>query len=270
MEIKIPSDGFIRLVDHMGTDESIIQAARISYGSGTKSVSDDTQLIRYLMRHRHTTPFEMCEVKFHIRIPMDTWRQMVRHRTANINEYSTRYSEAIDSMNETPVDMWRTQSTTNKQGSGVYLDENIGSTLTGEEQFFHDQARKVYKERLDAGVAREQARKDLPLSTYTECYWKNDLHNIFHFLKLRLDKHAQLEIRQYAEAMAVIIRQLFPISFAAFEDYVLKAITFTAPEIFALGHMIQTGDFNITNLSMSKRETIEFREKLFKLGVIDL
>src|SRR3989339_1761486 len=197
-KFPVLDDGFIRVVDYMGSDESIVQAARVSYGKGTKKVSEDRGLIRYLLRHQHTTPFEMCEIKFHVRVPMDCWRQWIRHRTANINEYSTRYSIAIDAAETTQVDEWRGQAITNRQGSEGFLDTAIGEELTKQESELHRFTRDVYQKRIDAGVAREQARKDLPLSTYTEAYWKLDLHNLLNFLALRMDAHAQFEIRSYA------------------------------------------------------------------------
>ncbi len=197
-KFPVLNDGFVCLVDVMGDDSAVVQAARVSYGAGTKKVSDDRTLIRYLLRHRHTTPFEMAEVKFLVRVPMDCWRQWIRHRTANVNEYSTRYSVAIDSAQETTPESWRTQAEQNRQGSGVPLSGELGQKLTNSEHELQELARKVYAERLEAGVAREQARKDLPLCTYTEAYWKIDLHNLLHFLALRMDSHAQDEIRQYA------------------------------------------------------------------------
>lgn len=225
-------DGEVMLVDVMGDDSAVVQAARVSYGEGTKSVSDDRALIRYLMRHRHTTPFEMCEIKLRIRMPMDHWRQMVRHRTANINEYSTRYSVAIDSAQTTDADRWRAQATNNKQGSGDFLPIEIGQGLTENEAMLQAMAREVYQDRLDLGVAREQARKDLPLSTYTEAYWKCDLHNLLHFLSLRMDAHAQAEIREYATVIAEqIIAPLFPLTWEAFKDYRLNAVTLSAAEV---------------------------------------
>src|SRR4051812_29501243 len=169
----------------MGTDSSIVQAARVSYGIGTKRLHEDRGLIRYLLRHSHTTPFEMCEIKLHVKVPMDTWRQWIRHRTANVNEYSTRYSIAIAAAQTTLASEWRSQSSTNRQGSGVGLADTVGERLTEREHHLHLLGREVYEERLAAGVAREQARKDLPLSTYTESYWKIDLHNLLHFLSLR-------------------------------------------------------------------------------------
>lgn len=222
---KVLDDGFVRAVDYMGTDESIVQAARVSYGKGTKKLHEDRGLIRYLMRHRHTTPFEMCEIKLHVRVPMDCWRQWIRHRTANVNEYSTRYSEAIDAAQQTPSDQWREQAASNRQGSGGFLDGETGKYLTQRENELQRAAREVYEERLTKGVAREQARKDLPLSTYTEAYWKIDLHNLFHFLSLRMDTHAQVEIRSYANVIGnEIVAQWCPIAWEAFVDYGLNAL----------------------------------------------
>ena len=227
-KFPVLDDGFVTLVDVMGNDSSIVQAARVSYGEGTRKVSDDRQLIRYLLRHAHTTPFEMAEVKFLVRVPMDCWRQWVRHRTANINEYSTRYSLAIDSMQATGNDGWRSQASTNRQGSDGFLTNNDGHPLTQSEQELQSLARRVYEERLQAGIAREQARKDLPLSTYTEAYWKIDLHNLLHFLALRMDSHAQLEIRQYAETIGnKIVAKLFPLCWEAFLDYRVDAMRLT-------------------------------------------
>src|SRR5579863_6634590 len=197
-KFQVLDDGFICLVDVMGDDSSVVQAARVSYGVGTKRVSDDRTLIRYLMRHRHTTPFEMAEIKFLLRVPMDCWRQWIRHRMASVNEYSTRYSIAIDSAQTTPPDEWRTQAKDNRQGSGETLPIELGNELTKQERALQDECRRIYQERLERGVAREQARKDLPLSTYTEAYWKIDLHNLLHFLALRMDAHAQQEIRDYS------------------------------------------------------------------------
>ena len=227
-KFPVLDDGFVTLVDVMGNDASVVQAARVSYGEGTRKVSDDRQLIRYLLRHAHTTPFEMAEVKFLVRVPMDCWRQWVRHRTANINEYSTRYSLAIDSMQATGNDGWRSQASTNRQGSDGFLANNDGHPLTQSEQELQSLARRVYEERLQAGIAREQARKDLPLSTYTEAYWKIDLHNLLHFLALRMDSHAQLEIRQYAETIGnKIVAKLFPLCWEAFLDYRVDAMRLT-------------------------------------------
>lgn len=224
-KFPVLDDGFVTLVDVMGNDQAVVQAARVSYGEGTTKVSDDRGLIRYLMRHRHTTPFEMAELKLLVRVPMDCWRQWIRHRTANVNEYSTRYSLAIDAMQTTPADQWRTQSSSNRQGSDELLGEEIGRGLTAAESELQTAIRKEYNRRIELGVAREQARKDLPLSTYTEAYWKVDLHNLLHFLALRMDSHAQLEIRDYATAIGEkIVKPLFPMVWEAFTDYRLQAM----------------------------------------------
>jgi len=227
-KFPVLDDGHVALVDVMGDDASVVQAARVSYGDGTRQVSDDRQLIRYLLRHAHTTPFEMAELKFVVRVPMDCWRQWVRHRTANINEYSTRYSLAIDSMQGTRDDEWRGQASANRQGSEGHLPADAGRRLSAAEADLQAASRRVYEERLAAGIAREQARKDLPLSTYTEAYWKIDLHNLLHFLALRMDAHAQLEIRRYATTIAEeIVRPLFPLVWEAFVDYRLEATRLT-------------------------------------------
>ncbi|HTY37558.1 MAG TPA: FAD-dependent thymidylate synthase, partial [Bacteroidota bacterium] len=229
---KVLDDGFIRVVDYMGSDESIVQAARVSYGKGTKKVNEDRGLIRYLLRHSHTTPFEMCEIKLHLRVPMDCWRQWIRHRTANINEYSTRYSIAVDATQKTAPTEWRQQSRDNKQGSEGFADYPLGVELSKQEQDLQDYARKVYNERVEKGIAREQARKDLPLSTYTEAYWKIDLHNLLHFLVLRMDAHAQFEIRSYANVIGQeIVRRWCPITWEAFMDYKVRGSSLTRLEI---------------------------------------
>lgn len=223
-KFPVLNDGFVCLVDCMGDDDAIVQAARVSYGAGTKHVSDDRTLIRYLLRHRHTTPFEMAEIKLLVRVPMDCWRQWIRHRTANVNEYSTRYSVAIDSLQQTAPEEWRSQSESNRQGSGDFLSPEKGARLTASEREFHRAATQLYHDRLEAGVAREQARKDLPLCTYTEAYWKVDLHNLLHFLALRMDAHAQYEIRSYATTIGEqIIQPLFPSAWEAFVDYRMQA-----------------------------------------------
>ncbi len=228
-------DGFVRLIDYMGNDDAIVQAARVSYGKGTKSVSDDRGLIRYLMRHRHTTPFEMCEVKLHVRVPMDLWRQWIRHRTANVNEYSTRYSLAIDTARTTGPGEWRLQSEINRQGSEGGLDPETGQTLTDREAQALNFLKEVYEERIKLGVAREQARKDLPLSTYTEAYWKIDLHNLLHFLNLRMDHKAQLEIRLYAETIGEkIVQKWVPMAWEAFMDYRQRSVTLSGDEVRVL------------------------------------
>lgn len=266
---KVLDDGFIALKAVMGGDEDVEQAARVSYGKGTRKVSETRGLIRYLMRHRHTTPFEMVEFKFHVRVPMDCWRQWIRHRTASVNEYSTRYSEAIDSQQTTRPDEWRSQSTNNKQGSGDFLDELIGRQLCQQEDSFHEHAKTLYQNRLESGVAREQARKDLPLSTYTEAYWKCDLKNILNFLSLRCDSHAQLEIRQYANVMAGIVKECCPLTFEAWYDYAFQASNFTR-----LDKLVLQKEFSMVenynevalkeyakSIGMSDREFGEYKDK---------
>lgn len=267
-KFPVLDDGFIRLIDYMGDDSSIVQAARVSYGAGTKKLSEDTGLIRYLMRHRHTTPFEMCELKIHVRVPMDCWRQWIRHRTASVNEYSTRYSDAIDSMQKTHEDEWRLQGKGNKQGSEGFLkewtDEQIaasiktygqqppippGESLSEVEADFHGRARRVYEMRLKYGVAREQARKDLPLSTYTEAYWKIDLKNLLGFLSLRMDSHAQKEIRDYATIIGEQIVALWvPTAWQAFKDYRMNSMGLTSRDI----EIIQSMEVYTPNLDMDK------------------
>ena len=239
-KFPVLDEGFVCLVDAMGHDGSVVQAARVSYGEGTRHVSDDRTLIRYLLRHRHTTPFEMAELKFLVRVPMDCWRQWIRHRTASVNEYSTRYSVAIDAMQSTPPEAWRTQSNANRQGSSGALAADPGRTLSDEEHRFQAAARRLYEARLEAGVAREQARKDLPLSTYTEAYWKIDLHNLLHFLALRMDAHAQQEIREYATIIGEqILRPLFPLVWEAFIDYRLESLFLSRLEMAVIQRLAQ-------------------------------
>ena len=230
-EWKVLDDGFVRVVDYLGSDSAIVQAARVSYGKGTKSVHEDEGLIRYLMRHSHTSPFEMCEIKLHLRVPMDAWRQWIRHRTASVNEYSTRYSEAIDSSLRTAATEWRSQSSANKQGSENRIDPDKGKMLSDREAEFLAASRDVYEERLRLGVAREQARKDLPLSTYTEAFWKIDLHNLFGFLRLRRAPEAQQEIRTFAQVIGdEIVKRWCPMAWNAFEDYSLNALRLSSRE----------------------------------------
>ncbi|HEX4071424.1 MAG TPA: FAD-dependent thymidylate synthase [Planctomycetaceae bacterium] len=241
-KFPVLDDGFVCLVDVMGDDGSVVQAARVSYGAGTKRVSDDRTLIRYLLRHRHTTPFEMAEIKLLVRVPMDCWRQWIRHRMASVNEYSTRYSIAIDSMQTTPPDQWRSQAQENRQGSGGQLPSETGAELTADERKLQEESRRVYQERLERGVAREQARKDLPLSTYTEAYWKIDLHNLLHFLALRMDAHAQQEIRDYACTIGQqIVAPLFPIVWEAFQDYRQGAIELTRLDAGVIARLMEAG-----------------------------
>ncbi|MBA4406075.1 thymidylate synthase (FAD) [bacterium] len=274
-------DGFVRVIDYMGGDESIVQAARVSYGKGTKKVNEDRGLIRYLLRNFHTTPFEMCEIKLHVRVPMDTWRQWIRHRTANVNEYSTRYSLAIDSSQKTDPNEWRFQAMDNKQGSEGFFNDAIGSKLSERELELQQFAQEIYHERLQLGVAREQARKDLPLSTYTEAYWKIDLHNLLNFLALRMDAHAQFEIRSYANVIGnEIVSKWCPVAWEAFKDYRMNAMNFTALELQIMKQLIPGNKVEAKKLAegfgwlnrvegkLSKnRERIEFESKLETLGI---
>lgn len=295
--IKVMDDGHIMLVDCMGDEQAIVDAARVSYGAGTKRVLEDRGLLRYLMRHQHSTPFEMCEFKIRVRVPMDVWRQWIRHRTASVNEYSTRYSEAIDSTVVTDPNQWRTQAKDNKQGSAGFLNtwidgfarppteaetggENYplggwvdevfysspGDYLSDREKELHTFSRDVYMERLKFGVAREQARKDLPLSTYTEAYWKCDLRNLLGFLALRMDTHAQWEIRQYANAIAQIVKVWVPVVWEAFEDYTLNATKLSAMEMRGLGVILTPNDVDMAVFAsnLKGREADEFRAKLKK------
>ncbi len=283
--MPVLDDGFVCLVDVMGDDQAVVQAARVSYGEGTRKVSDDRGLIRYLLRHRHTTPFEMVELKFLVRVPMDTWRQWIRHRTANVNEYSTRYSLAIDAAQRTPANQWRTQAETNRQGSGGWLPADAGENLSAEEAELLDKARQVYERRIELGVAREQARKDLPLSTYTEAYWKVDLHNLLHFLALRMDSHAQWEIRQYAATMGEqIVAPLFPLVWEAFIDYRVEGMYLTRLDRELVVRLVErtsaagraratVEDFLAVQppewAAMKRsRERDECRDKLIRLGIL--
>jgi len=278
---KVLNDGFIRVIDYMGNDGAVVQAARVSYGKGTKVIIQDRGLIRYLMRHKHTTPFEMCEIKLHLRIPMDAWRQWIRHRTANVNEYSTRYSIAIDATQTTLPGEWRLQSTANRQGSSGFADEVLGKEMTQDEKKLHTLARSTYNKRIDAGIAREQARKDLPLSTYTEAYWKVDLHNLLHFLRLRMEKNAQLEIRKYAEIIGnEIVQRWVPITWEAFMDFSMNSTNFSLKEMEVLKKLYRGDKKEAIKIAeesgwlrrkegklVKSLERFEFEEKLEKLGI---
>jgi len=281
LNFPVLDDGFIRVIDYMGTDSAIVQAARVSYGAGTKQVSEDRGLIRYLLRNRHTTPFEMCELKLHVRVPMDCWRQWIRHRTASVNEYSTRYSVAVDACRITQPDEWRLQSDINKQGSGAAISQELGERLSKEEAKLHALCKEVYTGRLDSGVAREQARKDLPLSTYTEAYWKIDLHNLLHFLALRMDSHAQYEIREYARIIgSEIVSKWVPHTWEAFLEYRMNSLSLSDTESRVLALLVEGKKAEARQLLYERgwlqanqalikesREASEFREKLEKMGI---
>ncbi len=278
---KVLDDGFVRVVEYMGTDQTIVQAARVSYGQGTKKVREDRALIRYLLRHRHTSPFEMCEIMLHVRVPMDCWRQWIRHRTANVNEYSTRYSIAINEAQKTPEGAWRLQATSNKQGSEGFLDLEAGKELSEKESQLHQQVHDIYHDRIEKGIAREQARKDLPLSTYTEAYWKMDLNNLVHFLELRMHPHAQKEIRDYATTIGEqIVSRWVPLVWEAYQDYVLNTIQLS-PVDQKVMTLISSGKSDEVKAFLEEKKWLTYKEgqarphyeraeledKLIKMGI---
>ncbi len=269
-EFKVLDHGFVRLVDYMGSDAAIVQAARVSYGEGTKQVSEDRALIRYLMRQGHTSPFEMVEFKFHVKLPVFVARQWIRHRTASVNEYSGRYSVMKEEFYIPEAKDIRFQSTVNKQGRA---EEEVPDELKRRFIDFlkktHAASYEEYQRLIDEGLARELARIGLPLSLYTEWYWKIDLHNLFHFLRLRMDPHAQQEIRQYANIMADMVKVVCPIAYEAFMDYSLNALSFSGPELKVLKESLS--DLSLTKeelvkRGLSRREAEEFLEKLEKLS----
>jgi thymidylate synthase (FAD) len=228
--IKCLDKGFVRLVDSMGGDDAIVQAARVSYGQGTSKVSQDRGLIRYLMRHRHTTPFEMVEFKFHCKMPIFVARQWVRHRTANINEYSLRYSEARDEFYYPEPENIQFQSALNKQGRSGEVPPELKQKVL---DYFHENSERsftMYQDLNEAGVARELIRSLLPVNIYTEWYWKNDLHNLLHFVGLRSDSHAQYEIRVFSDAMAHYVKEKAPFAWEAYQDYVVHGMRFSKIE----------------------------------------
>ena len=222
--------GFVRLVDSMGGDDAIVQAARVSYGKGTSKVSQDRGLIRYLMRHRHTTPFEMVEFKFHAKMPIFVARQWVRHRTANINEYSLRYSEARDEFYTPDPEHIQFQSALNKQGRAGKVPKKLTDKVIKYFMEISERSFEMYQELNEAGLARELIRAILPVNLYTEWYWKNDLHNLLHFIGLRSDPHAQYEIRVYSDAMATFVKQVAPFAWEAYQDYVVDGMRFSRIE----------------------------------------
>ncbi|MFA6571159.1 MAG: FAD-dependent thymidylate synthase [Bacteroidota bacterium] len=260
--------GFVRLVDFMGDDGAIVQAARVSYGKGTKSVREDRELIRYLMRHRHTSPFEMVEFKFHVKLPIFVARQWIRHRTANVNEYSGRYSEMKDEFYIPELEQIRPQNKVNRQGRAS--DKLPTEKAMEINQMFEQTQKSLFKEYktlLEQDLARELARINLPLSTYTEWYWKIDLHNLLHFLRLRIDLHAQYEIREYAERIIELIRPIVPMVMEAFEDYTLNALTLSKQELDYLNSLIiksKVKDDKFADFGIKGLEAIEFKEKLEK------
>ena len=259
--VQVHEHGFVKLLDVMGDDEEVENAARISYGEGTRKVSQTRNLIRYLMRHQHTSPFEMCEVKFHIKLPIFIMRQLVRHRTANLNEYSGRYSVMSDEFYLPQGDYLQKQSTTNNQGREEVSEQK--GLLQFEFNRIYDGANMAYQVLLEHDLARELARAVLPVANYTECIWKIDLHNFFHFVKLRADSHAQREIRDYANAMYELVKPRFPLCCEAFEDYIRDAVTFSKKELTIIKNRcdIRGSDYEQIG-QLSKRETTEFIKKL--------
>lgn len=277
----------IQLIDVMGNDAAIVAAARVSYGAGTKRVSQDEALLRYLINHHHTSPAEMVEIKFRIKCPIYVIRQLIRHRTANVNEESGRYSLIVDEFQNTPPGAWRLQSTENKQGSAGRFDEQTnldewmakGIHFSEREARLYEDAYALYVDLTEAGVAREQARKVLPLCSYTSFYWKMDARNLFHFLKLRLDSHAQLEIRLLAEAIFKVVCDWLPIAAKAFSDYQLGATTFSEVDSSIIERLNYFRDRNsevfydeyVSDMRQSgrfsKREEAELKMKAKKLGI---
>lgn len=273
--IPLLDHGFLRVIDYMGDDGAIVQAARVSYGRGTKRVSEDRGLIRYLMRHRHTTPFEMCEIKFHVKLPIFVARQWIRHRTANVNEYSARYS-VLDREFYIPAPaQLAAQSALNRQGRDAVLQGEEAARVLDLLREDADRCYRDYAWMLNEGseaapadparqgLARELARMNLTLNTYTQWYWKTNLHNLFHFLALRADSHAQYEIRVYAEAMMAITEDWVPVAAEAFRDYRLGAVSFSAPMMAILRRMLAGEAVGQAESGLSIRE---WREMMAALG----
>jgi thymidylate synthase (FAD) len=276
--IAVLDHGFIRVIDYMGDDAAIVQAARVSYGRGTRRVSEDAGLIRYLMRHRHSTPFEMCEIKYHVKLPIFVARQWIRHRTANVNEYSARYSVLDREFYIPAPEHLAAQSAVNRQGRGAVLGgQEAGRVL----QLLREDAERCYDhyaemlnedergELLDLarqGLARELARMNLTLNTYTQWYWKIDLHNLLQFLSLRADAHAQYEIRAYAEAMMETVRAWVPVAYQAFLDYRLGAATLSASMLAVVRRMLAGEAVELAGSGLNKREWAELMGVLGRLS----
>ena len=270
---EVLDHGFVRVIDYMGDDSAIVQSARVSYGKGTKQISNDKGLIKYLMRHRHSTPFEMCEIKFHIKLPIFIARQWIRHRTANVNEYSARYSILDKEFYIPSIENVAAQSTINNQGRGEVLSREEASEVISILQKDAEQTYANYEtllnessngESIDAnkpGVARELARMNLTLNTYTQWYWKIDLNNLLHFLALRADAHAQYEIRVYADIMMDIVKKWVPIAADAFEDYRIGGTEVSAKEINLLKKLLKGKQASFEDEGISKREWSELQRK---------
>ncbi len=264
--IPILDHGFIRVVDYMGNDTSIVQAARVSYGKGTKKVSTDSGLIKYLMRHWHSTPFEMCEIKYHVKLPIFIARQWIRHRTANVNEYSARYSILDKEFYLPKTENLAAQSQSNRQGRGDVLQgeqaKKVLNLLKNDAEQTYNNYEMMLNERYDgsvinekeAGLARELARMNLTLNTYTQWYWKTDLLNLMNFLRLRADHHAQYEIRTYAEAMLDTLKKWVPITYEAFMDYRVGGTEVSSKGKIILQKLIKGEDVDVDQSGLSKRE----------------
>ena len=257
--LPVLDHGFVRVVDYMGDDAAVVQAARVSYGRGTRRALEDEGLIRYLMRHHHSTPFEMCEIKFHVKLPIFVARQWIRHRTANVNEYSARYSILDKDYYIPEPGQLAAQSSSNRQGRGEVLDSQTATRVLALLREDAEQTYGHYEEMLgeQTGLARELARMNLTLNTYTQWYWKTDLHNLFHFLRLRADSHAQYEIRVYAEAMMETVKAWVPLSYNAFCDYRLGAVTFSAKMMAVLRRLLADEPVDQASSGLSKREWAE-------------
>ena len=261
---EILDHGLVRVIDYMGDDSAIVQAARVSYGAGTKHVQNDEGLIRYLMRHWHSTPFEMCEIKLHIKLPVFVARQWIRHRTANVNEYSARYSILDREFYIPEPSQLAAQSVVNNQGRGEVLQgeeaARVLELLKSDAARSYDHYTDMLSQDGQQGLARELARMNLPMNIYTQWYWKTDLHNLFHFLRLRADAHAQYEIRVYAEQMAKITADWVPLAYAAFEDYRMGGTTLSAKAIAVLKQRLAGEVVSQVASGMSKGEWREFIE----------
>ena len=264
--IPVLDHGFVRVVDYMGDDAAICQAARVSYGKGTKSVQNDEGLIRYLMRHWHSTPFEMCEVKLHVKLPVFVARQWIRHRTANVNEYSARYSILDREFYIPAPEHIAAQSVVNNQGRGAALtgDEaaRVLDILKSDSERSYDNYQAMISDDGQQGLARELARMNLPANIYTQWYWKVDLHNLLHFLRLRADAHAQYEIRVYADAICSVVADWVPFAYAAFEDYRLGGATLSGTALECMRRMLKGEVVTQATSGMSKGEWREFEQLL--------
>lgn len=264
--IPVLDHGFVRVIDYMGDDAAICQAARVSYGKGTKSVQNDEGLIRYLMRHWHSTPFEMCEVKLHVKLPVFVARQWIRHRTANVNEYSARYSILDREFYIPAPEHLAAQSVVNNQGRGAALEgeeaARVLEILKTDANRAYDHYEAMISQDGQLGLARELARMNLPANIYTQWYWKVDLHNLLHFLRLRADAHAQYEIRVYADAICKVVSDWVPFAYKAFEDYRMGGATMSATALDCVRRMLKGEDVTQENSGMSKGEWREFIDTL--------